>query len=155
MIGTPLVRETTATVVTPIRQGPSRTFRPPVLIEVPTLPNSGSNSSRKPARSRVSTDRSRRRLRKEVRVAGLTIALGLLGTLAVFVWRSPDGSSGDETDRLDPVAAPFAIELEPPIPETPEVSDLDPQINLLPVAFPGYLLPGERDDDEEYGHARP
>lgn len=88
-------------------------------------------------------------------MAGFVVVLGVLGALAAFMVRLPNFSSGTESSRSDPVAAPISIELEPPIPETSEASDSVSEIDLLPVAFPGYLLPGEHDGDEEYGHARP
>lgn len=88
--------------------------------------------------------------------------MGLLAvSAAIAVWsREPATANAEMADELPPVSEPFGIELDVPIPD-PGDSDRsdtsDEPVELLPVAFPGYLLPGESDGDgeEEHGHARP
>ncbi|WP_169977029.1 hypothetical protein [Tautonia rosea] len=155
MIGSPLVRETTVST----RSASSRVVAPPVLIEVPTLPGSGPHRSRVNPRRPVSSVKPRRRLRREVRLVGLTMLMGLLAvSAAIAVWSRESATAEVEVaDELPPVSEPFGIELEVPILDPVDSPLLDDRVEQLPVAFPGYLLPGESDGDgeEEHGHARP
>ncbi|RUL88811.1 hypothetical protein [Tautonia sociabilis] len=159
MIGTSLVREAPA----PGRTGPSRLSPPPVLIEVPTLPGNRPHQARRPSSARVAAaGQVRRRLRREVR-----LALGIVGIVAASAgpaWLGLRGRwPGADDVRPSPSPSaleagpatlpdPFAIELRSPIPEPAGAIDPDPWAEGPPVAFPGYLLPG--DGDEEHGDER-
>ncbi|WP_152051209.1 hypothetical protein [Tautonia marina] len=107
----------------------------------------------------MSTVRPRRRLRREVRVVGLAMLMGLLAvSAAIAVWsREPATADVELADEVPPVSEPFGIELDVPIPDPVDSAHQDDPAEMLPVAFPGYLLPGESDADgeEEHGHARP
>lgn len=95
-------------------------------------------------------------------MAGLALVMGLLAvSAAIAVWsRGSTNAEAEMADEPAPMAEPFAIELDVPIPDPVDPVDSAPSddpVEMLPVAFPGYLLPGESDGDgeEEYGHARP
>ncbi|QDV32730.1 hypothetical protein [Tautonia plasticadhaerens] len=156
MLGTTLVREAPA----PTRPGPSRPVPPPVLIEVPTLPGSRPHRARPSSRRQASAPGPRRRLRREVRVAAVALVVGALAASAAFAIRG--GPSGEVDRPVGPppgVPDPFPIELEQPIPEPAGSIRPGTDPGPMPVAFPGYLLPGDGafglDGEEEQSHERP
>ncbi len=111
----------------------------PILIQVPAL----SRSSRRPGRCRV----SRRRLRREVRYAGLTM-MSLMPMAMLFLMLG----GARPADRPMVVAAALGVnDLGGGVPAS------SPRVTLLfepsapaeshPVIFPGYLLPVDGPED--------
>ena len=157
MTGTTLLREPPTA-----RLGAPRAPEPPVLIQVPSLSESRPKRGRGASASgRFPTaSRSRRRLRREVKAAGVAALVGgslvagfLLVRASPIEWtepghRSTDGDGFEATGEAIPGDA-FEISLEKPEPlatESPE------SVDLLSITFSGHLLPD--DGDEENGHAR-
>lgn len=156
MLGTTLVREAPA----PARPGPARPSAPPVLIEVPTLPGSRPHRPRPSSRLKAAASGPRRRLRREVRVAAVALIVGTLaGSAAFALWGGPTRHAERPAESPSPYSDPFPIELEQPIPEPVESIGPGPDPGATPVAFPGYLLPGDGafafDGEEEHGDERP
>ena len=132
-----------STLLTPTRRGPSTA--PPVLISVPNL----APASRGP-RPRV----RRRRLRREIRVAGYAL-LAILPLSTAFVTFGGDKlpplaprltaehrvASVERGDRQAPV-----ISLAPLEPVVSVRRDLD-----APVILPGYLLPADTPEESSDG----
>jgi hypothetical protein len=97
-----------------------------------------------------------------VAVAALLVGT-LAGSSALVLREGRSGGSGGSSERPAFVADPFPIELEQPIPEPAVANPIepDPWGEGTPVAFPGYLLPGDGDGiaaaegNQEHGHERP
>jgi hypothetical protein len=97
----------------------------------------------------------------------VALFVGSLIGSSVFVLQegTPSGLGHDRSTELPAVVAdPFPIELEQPIPEPVDATNSiepDPWGEGTPVAFPGYLLPGDGDGiaaaegNQEHGHERP
>jgi hypothetical protein len=130
----------------------------PILIEIPLLHESLQSQVRKTvrARPRSTVGRPRRRLRREVRIAGYGVLL--MGTLA---WVSPAlrgvlpmlGSTSDGAVASRGVlGAAQVVESRPTVSISIEPAALAPYAEAeSPVVFPGYLLPD--DSGEEPAHA--
>jgi len=122
----------------------------PILIRVPALRPPGRAGGWPPVRAR------RRRLRKEVRLAGLTLMSVLPASLLLLTLGGARPVARPAVSQATGVpAAParavescrVSLSFEPtgdPAPRAALVS--------VPVVFPGYLLPG--DGHEESAHAR-
>jgi hypothetical protein len=130
----------------------------PVLIRVPTLPESleGSRwrSVRRRPRSRV--QKPRRRLRREVRLTGYGLLLSATLTWAAPALRGITPSLFSHPDRAPRIpssqGAPGVAGLRPTISISIEPAALAPYADAQsPVVFPGYLLPD--DGCEEPAHA--
>jgi hypothetical protein len=130
----------------------------PILIQIPELPESLQNQGPRTvrARPRSAVSRPRRRLRREVRMAGYGILLmgtlawispALRGALPVFVaqtGRAPGSGEVLGTARVSGARPTISISIEP--------AALAPYAEAeSPVVFPGYLLPD--DGGEEPAHA--
>lgn len=116
----------------------------PILIQVPAL--------RPSTRGSVRPRAARRRLRKEVRLAGLTMMSALpMGLLALILGgaRPPAPTLVEVTARAtaELAATPrVTLSFEPtPGPESDSASG-----SADPVAFPGYLLPVDGPEDPAY-----
>jgi hypothetical protein len=143
----------------------------PVLIRVPSLAGSGPHVRLRPARLRprsefAGTPTRRRRLRREVRVAGSALLFCVPMAFALVTAWGPRPTSGAATPPVfepRPVVVASAAELaEPapveaarplatisfePMPENPR-----PEVQVVPVVRPaGFLLPD--DGPEEPAHA--
>jgi hypothetical protein len=126
----------------------------PVLIQVPVVPellHAEASGQRRPrvARPGVRAHSPRRRLRREVRAAGLAILVAVPLTLAclrpLMSRPTAEGESHPPVTAADPLRPPaVSIFLEP--------SGLSPYVDVNPpVVLPGYLLPD--DGSEEPAHA--
>jgi hypothetical protein len=99
------------------------------------------------------TRQRRRRLRREVRMAGYVLAIALPLALALALLR---GAPAVGRDGSGPAPrSPVATELRPPgIRITLDPSALNPQFEPeSTVVLPGYLLPDEGEGAEEPAHA--
>jgi hypothetical protein len=128
----------------PVAKGTNESALPvlPILIRVPavsTRPLSSAESARRKGR--------RRRLRREVRMAGTVLLLGLplSWTILSIPWNRPATASAPKRGAAMPSAELAAADTPPLIeltlePAAPVVPARDPQ---PPVALPGYVIPDD------------
>jgi hypothetical protein len=122
----------------------------PVLIRVPAVPDSDGQPWRTPGPRSVA---ARRRLRREVRLIGLALLVGLPLGGALWGWGGGSGASSTKTadsSHAEPAASA-------PVEDLPVIFIPSPRAPTparearTPVVLPGYLLPD--DGAEEPSHA--
>lgn len=130
----------------------------PVLIQVPAIPSSTRSTQRVSFRNFRRPATRRRRLRREVRMAGYTLLMAsplLLASLLLWGGRptvSMASARTPEAEARDCDAKDLAAASRPPtISLSIEPSGLTPIVEVeSPVVLPGYLLPDDGCEDTHH-----